>query len=204
MKEILNTNELTREVLAFFPEIDANSYDSEEIYCNPLESKHGKHNNWANASSGFLPKNTTEKIKESDTIAQGIAQVCKVGMNEFVKYSGKVPTNGHIVGLIEKVIIRFGIGAKAERMIENKLENQMNVQKNPSKPNDENNGVDIRTDNMLIQSKFGADFKYSWDSPKVQEKGKESVLLWVKPNGKVLKYTENGKTERDKYKVFLK
>lgn len=211
-QNILSVKSVTREVLKHIEGIDHElDYNPEQnLYVCPFFSRQGKHMNAFNPSSGFLPKNATRRIKKSANTEKEIAHMAKKAVKKF--YNWQKREIGHIVevtidqmiGIVEQIVMRFSMGAKAEDIVETKMKNQLCANILPAEPQDEKNGIDIRTNDYLIQVKYSENQKCNWEKPKIDEYNKKSILLWVDNNSIVRKHLHNDKRGMDKYTQFLK
>jgi hypothetical protein len=211
MSNILDTVSVTKEVVRRIDGLSIEDYDPEnKRYCHPLDCRQGKHNNYYNPNSGFIPENCTHTIKShEDGVIAGIAYVSEKTAWNFYQWQKEeysnsgIPTNSEMIGIIEHITQRSGLGAKAEELVQQKLRDKANASILPQEPQDEYNRVDIRTNQYLIQVKYGKKYNNDWKHPKINEKWKQSALVWVDNKGIIRKHLKNGKRGMDKYGIFL-
>lgn len=191
------TEELTRQTLELIrTQTDANhegTYDPDDKrYHNPLKhATDGKHNNWASASSGYLPADTVNAILEAPSVPHGIAEVALLARDLFNQDTDGIEcTDDELTGIVEELAERFGRGASAERWAARRLE-ETGATINEPRAGDEDNKIDIRTDDSLHQVKLNDKPRSDWvpqelPQENTDDENKEKNLIWVKPNGDVM------------------
>jgi hypothetical protein len=187
MDGIPDAMELTRKTLEV---LGVEEYNEKARYPNPLKNaKDGKSYNWDSATSGFIPANTVNFILSSDSIPKGIAQVAKSSIQKFEEYTdGPRVAEYELIGLVEELSFRFGLGACAEKVAkETLISNGANVQE--PEDGDENKSIDIRTETSLNQVKLADSPRSDWKEPKDNIKSdceRDKNILWVKHDSTVL------------------
>ena len=200
-KTIPTATDLTADVCEM---MGIDSYNPDELYTNPLKNaKIGKHYNWDNSDSGFLPKNTVNAILAGNSVIEGIAIVSKQAQEEFELDTGYSVDTEEMIGIIEEISIRFGRGAAAEKHVTEFLKNQTNKKVIDAKQNDEKNRVDIRCKTAVFQVKLSgvvadnaadAGYRTDWKKPKAKAVNNEDrELIWVTNNGKIFKKLDKGR-----------
>lgn len=188
---IPTTEKLTRRAIEY-TDIQNERYTPEnERYHNPLKhAKDGKHYNWYSSSSGFVKENTINFLRSFDDIAEGLAKVAIDSAEQFNSYTnGPEAGKDEIIGIIEELAVRAGKGAIAERIVQEYTKEQgSNVFK--QQPKDENKGIDIRTNNQLIQVKLGDEPRSDWNTPNANEnvpgdEQREKEVYWVNHDGDI-------------------
>lgn len=168
------TIELTRDALGHIDGDLARAYEPHRTYGNPLaDSIVGQPHNW---DKNLVPANTVRAIRAHDELAEGVANVARAAIDALMAYSdGKADISGEgIIGLVETLASRFGVGASGERFV---LEN---TDGEPvEREGDETRGVDIRyKDGRAIQVKTADSRRYNWGGKE------ETMVIWVEPGAR--------------------
>ncbi len=203
------TFEMTQEVLETSPiseHTDSAIYARDGLYGNILaDATNGKHHNWHNADSGFLPKNAVRMVRQAETLAKGVCKISVEALNNMWDYLGRTGnpldslSTRQIIGVVEIIARRFGRGAWAEDEVSDFLESRGKTVLEQQR-GDEKADIDIRTAKTVNQVKCSANYgniSDGWDKP--QEEGKVGRLFWVKPTGEIYNRKFDGSTGMDKW-----
>lgn len=192
------TEELTRQTLEVIRTQTDDGHNGEyepahNRYHNPLKhATDGKHNNWASATSGYLPADTVNAILAAPSVPHGIAEVSLRARDLFNEHTdGPQCSDDELTGIVVEIAERFGRGASAERFAARRLD-ETGATINEPLPGDEDKKIDIRTNDTLHQVKLNDEPRSDWvpdELPQANtddDKERDRNLLWVKPNGKVM------------------
>lgn len=135
----------------------------------------GMSQNW---DKHMIPANAVAVIKDSPTVAEGVARVAEAGVQDMYDRNPGMASLApfQVVGVYKTIAARFGLGAAGERFFEGVLKARGETVKE-QREGDEDAGIDIRTDEATYQVKTADEKRYDWDKKDADH------LIWVKPGG---------------------